>query len=51
MEFIQQSNFAVNHDLNYDFFWKDKIYTSNISLRQLTKGFISHVRLKNILSS
>ena len=39
MKFIQYSNFAVNHNLNYDYFWKDKIHkthTSNISLRQLT---------------
>ena len=38
---------------NYDFFWKDKIHTSNVDLRQLAKDFISHVRLKNfnILSS
>ena len=38
MEFIQHSNFAVNHNLNYDF-WKDKIHkthTSNISSWQLT---------------
>ena len=33
IEFIQHSNFAVNHDLNYDFFWKDKIHISNIGLR------------------
>ena len=38
MEFIWRINSAVNHDLNYDFFWKDKIHTSNIGLRQLPKG-------------
>ena len=39
MKFIQYSNFAVNHNLNYDYFWKNKIHkthASNISLRQLT---------------
>ena len=52
-EFIQHSNFAVNHDLNYDFFGKNKTHTSNIGLRQLVHDFISHVRVKNfnILSS
>ena len=29
IEFIQHSNFAVNYHLNYDFFQKGKIYTSN----------------------
>ena len=48
MEFIQCSSFAVNHGLNYDFFLKDKIHASNIGLRQLSKDFISHVRLKNV---
>ena len=49
IEFIQHRNFVVNHDLNYDFFWKDKIHTSNIGLRQLAKGFISQVRLKEFI--
>ena len=47
MEFIQHSNFTVNHDhLNHDIFWKDKIYTSNIDLQQLANDFISQVRVK-----
>ena len=52
MEFKQDSNFALNHDLNYNFFWKHQIHTNNIGLRQLDKYFISHVRVKkiNILS-
>ena len=45
MKFIQHSNFAVNHVLNYDF-WKDEIHTSNIDLRQPAKDFISQVRVK-----
>ena len=46
MEFIQHSSLAVNHDLNYDFFWKDKIHTSNISLRQLAKKALIHTHKK-----
>lgn len=44
--FIGYSNFAVNH---HGFFWKDKIQTSNIGLRQLAIDFISHGRLKKLI--
>ena len=27
---LKHSNFAINHDLNYDFFCEDKIHTSKI---------------------
>ena len=48
IEFMQRSIFAVNHDLNYDFFWKGKIHTSNIGFRQLAKDFVPHIRVKNV---
>ena len=53
MEFIQRSKFAINHDLNYNFVWKDKIHTSNIGLRQLAIDFNLQARVKhfNILKS
>ena len=53
MEFIQHSKFAINHDLNYNFVWKDKIHTSNIGWRQLVIDFNLQARVKhfNILKS
>ena len=53
--FIRHSNFAVNH---HDFFWRDKIQTSNIGLRQHRFATTSHrlyftrkAKKTNILSS
>ena len=53
MEFIQHSKFAINHDLNYNFVWKEKIRTNNIGLRQLAIDFNLQARVKhfNILNS
>ena len=53
MEIILHSNFAFNHDLNYDVFREEDLHTRDIGLRQLAKGFLLHVRLKknNILCS
>ena len=47
MEFIQHSKFAINHDLNYNFVWKEKIHTNNIGLRQLAIDFNLQARVKH----
>ena len=44
--FIQYQDFAENHKMNKEFFWKDMIHTSNNGLRQLARDFIKHVRLR-----
>ena len=46
LRFIQHQNFAVNHEMNKELFWKDMIHTSNNGLRQLVRDFIKHVRFR-----
>ena len=41
--FIQYQDFARNHEINKEIFWKDMIYTSNNDLRQLARDFIKHL--------
>ena len=46
LRFIQHQDFAVNHEMNKELFWKDMIHTSNNGLRQLVRDFIKHVRFR-----
>ena len=44
LRFIQHQDFAVNHKMNKELFWKDMIHTSNNGLRQVARDVIKHVR-------
>ena len=46
LRLIQHQDFAVNHKMNKELFWKDMIHTSNNGLRQLVRDFIKHVRFR-----
>ena len=46
LRLIQHQDFAVNHEMNKELFWKDMIHTSNNGLRQLVRDFIKHVRFR-----
>ena len=46
--FIQHQDFAVNHEMSKELFWKDMIHTSNNGLRQLARDFIKHVRFRKL---
>ena len=48
LRFIQHQDFAVNHEISKELFWKDMIHTSNNGLRQLARDFIKHVRFRKL---
>ena len=42
--FIQYQDFAKNHEMSKELFWKDMIHASNNGLRQLARDFNKHLR-------
>ena len=50
IHFIKHKKFAINNELNYQFFWKDKLHTSDQGLRQLAKDFIDSIRHNKYLT-
>ena len=47
--FIQHQDFAKNHAINKELFWKDMIHTNINGLRQLARDFIKHERFLKFL--
>ena len=44
LHFIQCQDFAKNHAMSKELFWKDMTYTSNNGLQQLAGDFIKHIK-------
>ena len=49
LRFIQHQDFAKNHAMNKELFWKDMIHTNINGLRQLARDFIKHERFLKFL--